>query len=758
MIRQRLLFFVLILSMTFAIGISPVSAEASVAFQPSSNDLVTTRTVHSVARTSSVYSLPYYACALANQSVMTDTFSNLSAAVNWGKAQTNAVVVDVSTDQVVFDNMVDPYLVETLPLNGSSPLSPQAFSTYSGAVSAANQNGNAYVVNEVTGAVVWSSTNGNFIVEGGASPAPYQSLTDALNAASAIPSGSVLSMASGQTIWQAAYQVMVNGQFAQSFATEAQAQSYAEQNALSEVIDNSTGGVVWNNIPQYDVYQNGILIKQFAYESDAITYAETLTNATVEDISTQQTVYSNMPNYVVEVGTQQVQSFVDEASAIAYAQTVNGAVVIQISTNQVVWSSAGAYGVYRYLQLVRSFNTQQSAIAFAKTLDHAQVIDTQSNQVVFSNYPTNVSSPNGDTFTVQNNMLVDHWGNQNITWAPAPSFMTTSQTYVTEDYIHWYEEEPSGDVYVGSWENPYRTMNLMASSSLTASQINAFIASNAAADSVLQNTGKYFIEAEQQFGVNAQYLLAHAIIESAWGTSNFAQNRDNLFGYEAYTTNPNAAATFRSIEYDINFQAWFVRNAYLNSSGSFFNGANLDGMNVDYATDPYWSNSIARIMSEITPYAASVSNQQQLPEASTRLVFPYPPGATGLATQNITVYSAPADSSTAPSTVGNIAKGADFSVLGDTPGWDEVELSNNQTGFVDWNLVSLQNMLEVTGVTYGNTVPIMSKSSAGSQALDTVPNGVYLVMISGPTNGWDYVVDGNGKTGWITDQNVMVIH
>ena len=759
MIRQRLLFFSIIMSMVVTITLSSVSAMAATAFPPSNNYRVTSQSIHNMSRNQRVTYLPYIVNAQSNHQLISMSFSNLDSAMKWAKSHSNAVVINVPSDQVLYSNISQPYEVNYLQAGQSASVASQNYSTLAEAISAASQTPDDYIVNLETGAVLWSNIQGNYVVEGSSSQAQYQYLTDALTSASNLPTASVVSVSSNQTVWQAVYQVTVNGQFSKSFSSFADAKTYAEQNAMSEVIDNSTGSDVWDNIPRYDVYQNGILLKQFSYESDAIAYAQNLTNVTVVDISTQQTVYSNLPNYAVVVGSQTMQSFVTEASAIAYAKTLQGAVVIQINNNQVVWSSIGLYGVYRYSQLVRSFSNEQDAINFAKTLDHVQVINTQNRQVVYSNYPANITSPNGDTFTVVNNMLVDHWGQVNITWAPAPSFMVPGQTYVTEDYIHWYQVNTNGDAYVGSWENPYRTMNLMTASNLTASQINSFFAQHAVSSSVLQNTGKYFIEAQQQFGVNAQYLVAHAIIESGWGTSYFAKNRDNLFGYEAYTSNPNAAATFRSIEYDINFQAWFVRNDYLNSNGSFFNGPNLDGMNVDYATDPYWSNSIARIMSEIAPYAPSLSNQPQMPEASTRMVFPYPAGALGKATNNITVYSGPDDATVSPQAIGNITQGSTFTVLGDTPGWDEVKLSNNQTGFVNWNLVYLENVVEVTGINYGSTLAVHSTAvSSNSNILDNIPNGVYLVLINNPGNGWDYVTDGNGKTGWVSNQNVKVIH
>ena len=727
------------------------------------------RQTHAAARSgkSTASGAPYLVTYPSKTGALRKTFSELGPALAFAKNRKDTIIFDENTGTIVYTTIQNPYEVTAQPAAGSSGASsktsteqPVYYKTVDQAIAAAGSHANQVVVDRLTGAIIWSNGE-NYEVSGPSGQASYQTYSAALSAARSMLSATVAAGSTGAVLWSAAYRVMVGGQFSQSFSTLADAKTYAQQNSSSEVIDTATGKDVWNNVPQFDVYQNGTLLKQFSTQASALQFAQTLTNVTVVQISNQKTIYSNVPAYDVEVGSQIIKSFVQEAHAIAFAKTQPGAAVIQISSNQVVWSSGGAYGVYRYLQLVRTFDALPAAVAFAKTLTDVQVIDSATQAVDYSNYPATVKSPYGDTFTVQNGMVVDHWGTKNYVLAPAPSFMKPGQTYVSNDYSHWYEVNPSGDVYVGQWVNPYQTMNLETASTLTAAQINAFFAAHASPSSVLQNSGQYFVEAQQAYGVNAQYLVAHAIIESAWGTSYFAENRNNLFGYMAYTNNPNAAATFRSVEYDINFQGWFVRNSYLNANGPFYNGANLNGMNVDYATDPYWANSIARIMSQIAPYSDAIGNQPQLPEQATRKVFQYPAGAIGQATVTATVYSAPTDATTGtPVAIGSFAKGANFSVLGDSPGWDEVKLQSGQTGFVNWNDVSLQNMLAVTGIHYGSTLAVNSVSNPTSAAdtIDKLTNGTYLVLLKAPGNGWDYVADGSGKVGWVSSRYVQVIH
>lgn len=115
----------------------------------------------------------------------------------------------------------------------------------------------------------------------------------------------------------------------------------------------------------------------------------------------------------------------------------------------------------------------------------------------------------------------------------------------------------------------------------------------------LKGLGNTFIAAEKTYGVNAVFLASVAALESAWGTSNYARQRNNLFGYGAYTSNPDHAYYFDSKEVAINFVANKLATDYLTSTGKFFNGFNLIGVNTKYCTNPAWASSVAKIMSEI---------------------------------------------------------------------------------------------------------------------------------------------------------------
>jgi peptidoglycan hydrolase CwlO-like protein len=111
----------------------------------------------------------------------------------------------------------------------------------------------------------------------------------------------------------------------------------------------------------------------------------------------------------------------------------------------------------------------------------------------------------------------------------------------------------------------------------------------------LAGQGAAFVNAGRQYGVNSLYLVAHAIEESAFGASEMAQTKNNLFGIAAYDSNPGAALSFPSFAACIDYEARFVRRDYLDPRGAFYHGPTLRGMNVNYATDGRWASNIAAI-------------------------------------------------------------------------------------------------------------------------------------------------------------------
>ena len=150
-------------------------------------------------------------------------------------------------------------------------------------------------------------------------------------------------------------------------------------------------------------------------------------------------------------------------------------------------------------------------------------------------------------------------------------------------------------------DHPFQFSNLKSRTNYTAADINRLYSLMGANDSRLAGKGATFKAAEQRYGVNALYLVAHSALESAWGRSKIAKDKNNFFGISAYDDTPYTSATkFDNVDSGIMGAARWINSRYLHNSGYPANGAYLGnkagGMNVNYATAPYWGESIASIM------------------------------------------------------------------------------------------------------------------------------------------------------------------
>ena len=117
----------------------------------------------------------------------------------------------------------------------------------------------------------------------------------------------------------------------------------------------------------------------------------------------------------------------------------------------------------------------------------------------------------------------------------------------------------------------------------------------------LPRLGAAFTKAERDTGINARYLVAHAILESGWGTSWIARVKHNLFGYGAYDRDPLRYATrFPTFAAGIAAVADQIRAAYLSPDGRWWRGfPTLRGVNRFYASDVHWADKVAVLANAI---------------------------------------------------------------------------------------------------------------------------------------------------------------
>mgnify|MGYP003290890030 CR=1 FL=1 len=123
-------------------------------------------------------------------------------------------------------------------------------------------------------------------------------------------------------------------------------------------------------------------------------------------------------------------------------------------------------------------------------------------------------------------------------------------------------------------------------------------------DTMLQGTnlegiGKAIEQAEQNYSVNGLYLMGLCIVESGWGTSPFAINRNNLVGWNAVDNNPSQATTFESKEDCILHVAQKLQQNYLTENGAYFEGYTAPDIDVHYCTDKLHANKIVNVVNEL---------------------------------------------------------------------------------------------------------------------------------------------------------------
>ena len=148
-------------------------------------------------------------------------------------------------------------------------------------------------------------------------------------------------------------------------------------------------------------------------------------------------------------------------------------------------------------------------------------------------------------------------------------------------------------------ENPFLFKDLTEPTNYSAEDLDKVFNLLNIDNSLLENKGATFKEAEEHYHINALYLLAHSALESDWGRSNIAKDKNNFFGITAYDTTPYLSAkTFDDVDKGILGATKWIKENYIDRGRTFL-GNKASGMNVEYASDPYWGEKIASVMMKI---------------------------------------------------------------------------------------------------------------------------------------------------------------
>ncbi|MCF0147930.1 MAG: cell wall-binding repeat-containing protein [Clostridium sp.] len=158
----------------------------------------------------------------------------------------------------------------------------------------------------------------------------------------------------------------------------------------------------------------------------------------------------------------------------------------------------------------------------------------------------------------------------------------------------------------------YQNLSFRSKTLYSADELNRYIDNNTKANSKLRGLGQAFKEAEEKYGVNALLMLAVAMNESAGGVSDHALLRNNLFGVKAYD-GTNSAATYASpVDSVLDFSKNYISNGYSNPNDWRYNGTTLGnkyiGINVRYASDPFWGEKASSYAYRIDNYLSGVNS------------------------------------------------------------------------------------------------------------------------------------------------------
>lgn len=102
--------------------------------------------------------------------------------------------------------------------------------------------------------------------------------------------------------------------------------------------------------------------------------------------------------------------------------------------------------------------------------------------------------------------------------------------------------------------------------------------------------GESLCLAEKETGVNALVLAGVIALESGWGSSKIARDKNNLAGLGAYDDCPGSAIRFGSREECVMYLARLLRDKP---------GDNLREIGIWYASDPGWAEKVAGYMRAI---------------------------------------------------------------------------------------------------------------------------------------------------------------
>lgn len=100
---------------------------------------------------------------------------------------------------------------------------------------------------------------------------------------------------------------------------------------------------------------------------------------------------------------------------------------------------------------------------------------------------------------------------------------------------------------------------------ITTQELNGWIKQKAPANSPFIGKGDMFIKASHESGLDPKYIVAHAALESGWGTSKISKTKNNYFGIGSFNNTPyDSSHRFYGIEQGIIEGSKWIADNYIN--------------------------------------------------------------------------------------------------------------------------------------------------------------------------------------------------
>ena len=263
---------------------------------------------------------------------------------------------------------------------------------------------------------------------------------------------------------------------------------------------------------------------------------------------------------------------------------------IKVKTNGVVgWIKNGTYKII--------------PLNFVGTTSFYQVTNNSLTHYYGKNIQTTYSSYGREIDKKPSNLNVGNYYSYDGNY-----FYTSLRSMILDYKSGTYNNSVNKD---NPYYNYYQYLPHRARSNYTADDIDAYLKNTrnligtiygkkaVSRYSNMWGTGIFFKSSETLYGGNAILMMSLAINESALGQSRIAIDKNNLFGHAAYDSSAYDSATgylnpYQSI---LGHAKSYINCGYANPSDYRYYGSNMgnksSGMNIMYASDPYWGEKAA---------------------------------------------------------------------------------------------------------------------------------------------------------------------